>query len=203
MSHDDLAIDLPADRDAPAIQLLNTSGPAGGSSRANTHGSLPPFPSPNRVAKTFTRYRSSSSISGSSRPIQPIHNLLNGWSRSSGGKLLGGWGGGDAQLTSPYSLWLDGIRTGQWCLLSAWLGTGPNRIPLFKWYRIVSVEDEVQPPDRGGLFPLGHIGRPRLGSQPRSPPDPNSNTSVSLFDGAIAVYEKTMRIDGASLYSGP
>ena len=119
-----------------------------------------------------------------------------------GGKLLGGWGGGDAQLTSPQPQLLDDIKSGQWCLLSAWLGEGQSQIPFFKWYRIVSVEDEVQPPTGGGYTRWITLAGPDWAPSLKAPPGP-SKTWVSLFEGAIAVYEKTMRIEGASLYSAP
>lgn len=191
MSRDDLSIDLPEDRDAPAVQLLSTTGTrrqfAGEYSWLFT---VVPAVETGRedlytVSVVVFHKRIFPTDPADPQPPERMVQIV-------GDKLLGGFGGGDAQLTAPISSLLDGIRTGQWCLLSAWLNNDPtSNMPVFKWYRIVSVEKEVQP-EQAGFTRWVTLAGPDW--------DPRLTTAVSLFDGAIAVYEKTMRIEGASLY---
>jgi hypothetical protein len=197
MSHDELTIELPSDRDTPAIQPLNATG-----TKRQFQGdyswlfTVVPALEMGRedlytVSVVVFHKRILPTDPNDPQPPERMVQI----SSMSEGKLLGGWGGGDAQLTSPNSLLIDGIRTGQWCLLSAWLNNDPTiNMPIFKWYRIVSVEKEVQA-EQAGFTRWVTLAGPDW--------DPRLTTSVSLFDGAIAVYEKTMRIEAASLYGGP
>jgi hypothetical protein len=194
MSHDELTIELPSDRDTPAIQPLNATG-----TKRQFQGdyswlfTVVPALEMGRedlytVSVVVFHKRILPTDPTDPQPPERMVQIV-------GDKLLGGWGGGDAQLTSPNSLLIDGIRTGQWCLLSAWLNNDPTiNMPIFKWYRIVSVEKEVQA-EQAGFTRWVTLAGPDW--------DPRLTTSVSLFDGAIAVYEKTMRIEAASLYGGP
>jgi hypothetical protein len=197
-SHDELTIELPSDRDTPAIQLLNATG-----SKRQFEGhyswlfTVVPALERGRedlytVSVVVFHKRILPTDPADAQPPERMVQI----SSMSDGKLLGGWGGGDAQLTSPNSFLIDDIRTGQWCLLSAWLNNDPtSNMPIFKWYRIVSVEDEVQVVAGADSTRWVTLAGPDW--------DPRLTTSVSLFDGAIAVYEKTMRIEGMSLYSAP
>lgn len=193
MSHDDLVIDLPSDRDTPAIQPLN----AGLSKRGYRPEYSWLFTAVPVLEKGHEDLYTVSVVVFHKRRLptdpadpQPPERMVG----IADDKLIGGWGGGDANLTASSPLLLDDIRTDQWCLLSAWLDNDNSKPPIFKWYRIISVEDEVQAVSAAYTRWVTLAGPDW---------DPSLTTSVSLFDGAIAVYEKTMRIEGDSLYSEP
>ena len=113
-------------------------------------------------------------------------------------QLFGGVGTVEANLSvnnATNRVHLEDIRRGEWVMLSrVGIGSLPDE---YKWYRIVSVEDEIQE-DTPGTF-TRWVTLAGADWETNSAINPNL-TFVSLFEGAVAVFEKTMRVEGATLY---
>lgn len=126
------------------------------------------------------------------------------------GLVVGGLGGVEANLytnTTVARQYLERIRPGDWALLSAKTTTGT----IFKWYRVTSREDEIQgvgPFTRwvslagGDLIPPSNDWNQWLDADGNGRVEParGEGVHISLFDGAIAVFERTMGVEGDTLY---
>ncbi|MDZ4780880.1 MAG: hypothetical protein SGJ19_11555 [Planctomycetia bacterium] len=121
-----------------------------------------------------------------------------------------GVGGGSAHLSHPDPKYLRDLRPNQWLLVTGKLDTStwpttpppPTQPPVVaKWYRIVSVDDgsgvtdppSGEDPHRDVTLDGADWDMNRFVALASGPE--GDSTSASIFDGVIAVYERTVRID--------
>ncbi len=103
----------------------------------------------------------------------------------------GGFGLGGGEIELRGSADQCAIRPGDWLMLSKPVGPAANETLYFRWYRVVTAADynaggreiTVAGPDWGLTLPA------------------NDPSKVSIFEGAIGVYEKTVHLEGLSLWS--
>lgn len=127
-----------------------------------------------------------------------------------------GYGGGDVELqTRPSRPGSDlAVREGEWVMLSAMVDAGSlfkplisghtvsntqQYVPLFRWYRVMAADAiagtgpytrnvTLQGFDWNEVYALSTAGRA-------------SQTQVTLLNGVVAVYEKTIRLETSSLWT--
>ena len=97
----------------------------------------------------------------------------------------GGWGGGDATLTSSSPI---DVRSGNWLLAAQ---TVPGAVPIyvFKWYRVIRADD-------------ANDGDATTRDVTLAGPDwefPGS-TQATIVDGVVAIFEKTIQLENFSLW---
>jgi len=99
-------------------------------------------------------------------------------------------GGGGVRLEAENPVYLSDIRPNGWLLLCARLPS--TQRPVFRWYRIVSIDDEAQPdPVRPNVWQRYiALAGPDLEWDPSS-----VDTYAILVDDVVGVYEKTIAID--------
>ena len=97
-------------------------------------------------------------------------------------------GGGDMTLTASTKPKLEELRTGEWIMLAQTDLVRNSHV--FKWYRVVASDPEVAG------------GGPYTRAVTVQGPDWNGGiaTQATLVKGAVAVYEKTIRLDTSSLW---
>jgi hypothetical protein len=119
-----------------------------------------------------------------------------------------GIGGGSVHLESSDPRYLRDLRPNQWILLMGRVNvenvppgfTPADMIPppvIAKWYRIVAVDDGSEPTHRdvtldGPDWPTNPNALRTLGQNDEGV---NITTTAAIFDGVIAVYDKTMQLD--------
>jgi hypothetical protein len=119
-----------------------------------------------------------------------------------------GIGGGSVHLESSDPRYLRDLRPNQWILLMGRVnvenvppGFAPaDMIPppvIAKWYRIVAVDDGSEPTHRdvtldGPDWPTDPNALWTLGQNLEGE---NITTTAAIFDGVVAVYDKTMQLD--------
>lgn len=103
-------------------------------------------------------------------------------------RVLPGVGGVDTHLVVQANQegYLANIRPNEWVLLSG-IDPSGTKPPMFQWYRIIMVDNESSKHPADGNYRYRHI----MLSGPDW--DAELDTYISLFDGAVGVYEKTMR----------
>lgn len=115
-----------------------------------------------------------------------------------------GYGGGEVRLETRTGRPVQdlALRTGDWVMLSAKVGTGTSSNPLhyFRWYRVLSAEDAVDgtgPWTRNVTLQGTDWDLPALllTSGPVV-------TQATVLNNVVAVYEKTIRLETSSLWTG-
>jgi len=176
ISRDDLIVKLPDDRDQPSVQLLKYASSGGTAIERQYQGDF---------SWMFTV------VSAANLPDDDLYlvSVVVFYKRNTDGErtvpvidIKGGFGGGEIMLPTDQ---VTNVRPNDWLMLSH----APSG--LFRWYRVLSASETD---DSKSVLTL--TGADWTLNSP-------TNVNVSLFDTAIAVYEKTMRIDGPSLYSVP
>lgn len=102
----------------------------------------------------------------------------------------GGEAGGDMTFAKRLPVSPDSdleLRAGDWVMLSGRLANGTS---LFRWYRIAAADPDIQGGQRA-VFLHGADWPAALVSQ----------TQATIISGVVAVFEKTIRLEGASLWS--
>lgn len=119
-----------------------------------------------------------------------------------------GYGGGDVQLqTHPNRPVSDlEVKDGQWAMLSAMVNISasatPIVVPVFRWYRVMATDGiegtgpftrnvTLQGLDWNDVFGLSQLT-----------PNRATPTQVTLLNGVVAVYEKTIHLETSSLWTG-
>lgn len=112
-----------------------------------------------------------------------------------------GIGGGSVHLESDAPNYLRDLRPNQWILLMARHNVAnvpPNQSPVIaKWYRIVAVDDGSRPDHRevtldGPDWLTTPNALVSLGTGDENEP---IYATAAIFDGVVAVYDKTMQLD--------
>ncbi len=209
-SRDDLIFELPDDRDLPAKQLFKTFPPGDPTASDYPAGlSVLHRQYTGDFSWMFTAVPKSSSFGEDLytvsvvvfhkrrldiSPLKPPERMVQVDSNNNGtpGDIVGGYGGVEANLFVPAAnrAYLEDIRAGEWVMLSASTANGP----IFKWYRVTSTQDEIQDDGSGAFTRWVSLAGADLDPSTLGP------VYVSLFEGAIAVFEKTMRVEGSSMY---
>lgn len=101
-------------------------------------------------------------------------------------------GGGEIALVDPSTAKLEAARPGQWMMLCRDETTSGAGYRVFKWYRIVSAT-AVEPATSGGFQRYLTIAGPDWKGLSPAPPAPK--TYACLFSDAVAVYERTIRLE--------
>jgi len=193
LSRDDLVVTLPDDRDQPSVQVLKFA-PSGGTPIERQY--LGDFSWMFTVVPTVNLpdddlYLVSVVVfyKRNTDGERTVRNISG-----NGGTIAGGFGGGEITLPTDQ---VTNVRPNDWLMLSSEPATGQPS--FFRWYRILSVAEVDD--TRSAISIVG----PDWSNTMNTPANASSGTAtvvnVSLFDTVIAVYEKTMRIDGPSLYS--
>ncbi len=107
-------------------------------------------------------------------------------------------GGGDLLLQDPSAQAdtnLAYARPGTWMMLCRWNTTTSERI--FKWYRIISAA-EGSTPDK---LNITLNGPDWVWGNPNPPGGGDEKTYACLFDGAVAVYQRVIHLDGPSVWN--
>ena len=223
-SRDDLIFDLPDDRDLPAEQLFKHDPSTNAAIHRQYQGDYSWMFTAVPKSDDSDLYTVSVVVFHKRRldidPQKPPERMVQVDSVPGGtpnGLVVGGIGGVEANLyADPATLgitsgvaknYLEDIRAGEWVMLSANTTSGT----IFKWYRVTSVQDEIV--DGGGPGPYTRwvsLAGPDMDPSPTGPLDVSGDGEIdhtngegvyiSLFEGAIGVYEKTMRVEGSSMY---
>jgi hypothetical protein len=122
-----------------------------------------------------------------------------------------GYGGGDLQLSGPSAVALN-LRVGE-CLMLGWMQMdvpasngkattfsptvtyGTVTRPMFRWYRILN----AGPPTGSGASWTRNITVAGTDLN-KTIIAPNSMYAF-IYDGAVAVYERTVRLEGPSMWT--
>ncbi|MHB1035796.1 MAG: type IV pilus modification PilV family protein [Pirellulales bacterium] len=112
-----------------------------------------------------------------------------------------GWGGGDVEVTLPSEPPADPpeLKSNQWLMLVARDPAATNplaSIRYLKWYRIAAVEDAQGATGAKRRVTLVGPDWPK-----RQFAAMNATTYAVWFDEVVGVYEKTIQVDGPSLWS--
>lgn len=114
----------------------------------------------------------------------------------------GGITGGDAIIRPRPGRTEDDLEldTGQWVMLSArYLAPPPaNSIVVHKWYRVLSTDKEIDFDNNGPLRHVTFFG-PDFDVANVLPAAPV--VQVTIMEGVIGVYEKTIRLEQSSLWT--
>lgn len=106
-----------------------------------------------------------------------------------------GVGGGSVHLESDKSIYLRDLKPNQWILLTSKMAGSGTTPTVAKWYRIVSVDDGSEPNHRDVTLD-GPDWNPAqfqsLGDNSEGEP---IHATAAIFDGVVAVYDKTMQLD--------
>ena len=113
--------------------------------------------------------------------------------------LTDSFGGGELELHSGDPNELKNIRPGEWLLL---YGQDPNTgsatgVPIrwfSQWYRILAVDEEDDETPEQRLVSVKGPDWPWTAGTPM-------NTHVGLFQGAVAVFTRSMKLEGDSPWS--
>ncbi len=208
-SHDDLALELPDDRDVPSIALTKNVGgnPVRRQFRGNFSWMFTVFPVRDSGATSTDMFTVSVVVFERRRlelnpglaandarydPEPPERMVLSDSIIVDGtpfdNRVLAGVGGVDTHLVVPEDQrgYLANVRPHEWVLLS---GIDPSGLKpaMFHWYRIIMVDGETLPHPQNSSYVYRHV----MLAGPDW--DPDLATYVSLFEGAVGVYEKTVR----------
>jgi hypothetical protein len=212
MGRDDLLLNLPDDGDQPAGQLFSASNAAARRLAAEDYSWLVTL-APNlgnvdnlvtvsvvvlhrRVLNPLAAFETdpknptdNASWAEASVPLVASPNVWTGFPG-------GGIGGGDVVLDVSRNS--PNLKAGQWVALTvvdARQAPAPT-INALKWYRVAAA-GEVDPATRQRQITLAGADWPvQLAAS-----NPNLVHELWILDGAIAVYEKHLRLEGPSLWS--
>lgn len=109
---------------------------------------------------------------------------------------------GGFSTTNPNPL--SYARPGSWLMLCRnKADAAGNLIRIFKWYRVVAAEfvDESSPPPAAPGQSVTLAGPDWEFAPTQSPTYDNEQTYACLFDGVVAVYERTIQLEGPSQWS--
>lgn len=195
-AHDDLTFDRPDDRDRPAFQINKTDSGTGTNIHRQYDGAFSwmftAVPLLDSNSNLTGRYNVSVVIFHRRLLVDtlPLTAEVSERMVPIVGSLGGGIGGLEANLSSGTKAYLERIKSGNWVMLSGM----KNSLPVIKWYRVTSIEDEILGAGAGPFTRWISLAGPDLDTTN------TTNVRISLFDDAIAVYERTMRVEGSSMY---
>jgi hypothetical protein len=121
-------------------------------------------------------------------PVSPNPNHLAGF----------GLGGGELFLRGTQAD--TTVRAGNWVMVSGYYGNRTDGIPVFRWYRVVSVgEYETNNNQR----PITLAGPDWTGVTNQTDPSQwlCKPSHVAIFEGCVGVFEKTVHLEGPSVWS--
>lgn len=188
---DDLAYERPSDRTLDAVQLYSPNT----EQRRQYEGRMSWFatlaPKVERLNQQFDDRFILSIIVCVDRPANlDVTGLAPEWTVNitSANFHSAGQGGGDVTLTSAGSAQLETLKAGDWVMLGRNITNGTNNFPLFRWYRLVSVDPEVI-----GSGPYSREAT--LAGQDWDVGPNGTITEVTIVPTVVTVYEKTVRLD--------
>jgi type II secretory pathway pseudopilin PulG len=136
------------------------------------------------------------------------------------GSMGSGIGGGDMNLRSDSSDLLDNlVRPNQWIMLTRregqWTSSSGSQAPpakfwpAFKWYRVLSAaptEPVTSAMGGAGKFQrsvtlAGPDWQPNVKGDASASGSGNTQTYACLFDGAVAVIQRTIQLEGPSIWN--
>jgi len=209
-SDDSLVFDLPGDRTLGPVQSFSPGAPQPWARRNSTRSfswMATLVPRLDRVGNITDQY-TLSIVVFSRRIIDPTLTDENRASERvvavetfySGQPAIGG---GDVQLRIRPGRRPDDllIRSGDWVMLSGWKLTLTDSVQVHKWYRVVNAAgDPLEVPVGSGNWYLDvTLAGPDWDWQGLDPSRPN--TQVTIARGAVAVFEKTIRLETSSLWT--
>jgi type II secretory pathway pseudopilin PulG len=201
MGHDNLLFDLPRDADSPPVaqwQRDNADNPLARQfdDAYSWLATLVPVYGDPASSAAMPRQQYILSIVVVHRRDFTVDGLAAEWSvqaviAGADGRLIGG---GDVRLSGPTDA-LKAIFPGTWLMLCGELRDANAQSGvrgIFRWYRVVTAE----------AYQEGMTER----SVTLSGPDWHGSSAVgnlraAVLPGAVAVYEKTIRLEGPSLWS--
>lgn len=208
----DLSLELPDDRDLPSVALTKTNA-SGNPVRRQFRGTyswmFTVFPVRDDGASSTDMFTVSVVVFERRRldlnpglaasearydPEPPERMVLSDSIVTDGTtpdhRVLPGVGGVDAHLVVPADQegYLANVRPNEWVLLSG-IDSSGLKPAMFQWYRIVMVDRETLSHPQNSAYVYRHV----MLAGPDWDPDPDIQTYISLFEGAVGVYEKTMR----------
>ncbi|MEX2137988.1 MAG: hypothetical protein WD894_01915 [Pirellulales bacterium] len=113
---------------------------------------------------------------------------------------LAGFGLGGGELFVRGTQADTAVRPGTWVMLCGYYGNRPDGLPVFRWYRVVSAgEYEANTNQR----PITLAGPDWIGVTNQTDPSQwlCKPTHVAIFEGAVGVFEKTVHLEGPSVWA--
>jgi hypothetical protein len=185
MSHDDLALEFPPDRDRPSLALHRMERATNLPLQRQFLGDYTwMFTVVPVVENSFGDLYTVSVVVFHKRRVQSTPSDPAELMLPPPGNFSSGPGLVEVEWASGNVPGLDKIRPGHWVMLSARNGSRS----AFRWYRLMMVQNDTE---RNATRMM--LSGPQW-------PDNFAPLYVSIFEGAVAVYEKTMHIDGPSMY---
>lgn len=188
---DDLAYERPADRTLDAVQLYSPNT----EKRRQYEGRLSWFatlaPKVERMQQQFDdRFILSIVVCQDRAANLDVTGLASEWTVSitAANFHSAGQGGGDVTLSTGAAGRLDSLKAGDWVMLGRMINTPFGNVPLFRWYRLVSVDPEVV-----GSGP--YTREATLAGQDWDVGPNGTITEVTIVPTVVTVYEKTVRLD--------
>jgi Tfp pilus assembly protein PilV len=111
-----------------------------------------------------------------------------------------GLGGGELFVTGTQAD--TDLRQGSWVMVCGYYGNPSLDMPVFRWYRVVTVGDletDKSPP----LRPITLAGPDWIGATNQTDPSQwiCKPSHVAVFEGCVGVFEKTVHLEGPSVWS--
>ena len=117
------------------------------------------------------------------------------------------YGGGDLTLTGTANSWSVNLNIGEWLMLG-WMvndvpptttGGSYSTRPYFRWYRIVA----ASPPVLSGSSWTRSVtvNGADINLVSLVPLSGSAQAMAFIYDGAVGVYERPVRLEGPSLWS--
>ena len=95
------------------------------------------------------------------------------------------------------------FRVGEWVIVSGWYGNQRNAggtNAVFHWYRVVAADKSDD--NNAQTYPSVTLAGPDWAWSLQNPNQcPCRPSHISIIDGCVGVFEKTVRLEGPSMYS--
>jgi hypothetical protein len=240
-SHDDLALDVPNQAAKPSVQrweAVDTDGdgkldtPLARQSRGDYSWLLtvsaptimarnalanPDFDSYNYDVSVVVFYKRTEDVVDPGLNTDPTGNqaISAGELMVSSSVKTTGLAGGEMLLTAnvPGTDPFNKLKSGEWLMICGPHPQSTDLRPMFfaQWYRVLSVDKNIDSTDKATPWPSGNAKAQRYVSLrgPQWPWQPDMYTPTSLSNqlcavvtpGAVAVHKKTVRLEGNSAWS--
>jgi hypothetical protein len=115
---------------------------------------------------------------------------------------LAGFGLGGGELFVTGTAADTALRPGHWVMVCGYYGNPSLNMPVFRWYRVVTV-GELETDKSPALRAITLAGPDWIGATNQTDPSQwlCKPTHIAVFEGCIGVYEKTVHLEGPSVWS--